>query len=83
MVDFEEDDQNKGNSTFNPEFPTRHLSGEEKLIQSMNLYFSAREMKKAGLKMQHPELTEEELEKKVTEIFIRASGAKFYDNPKV
>lgn len=82
MADNAKNKHVQDNTCFNPEFPTSHLSGEEKLIQSLNLYFLAWEMKKAGLKMQLPELSDEALEKKVAEIFMKAGGAKFYDNPK-
>jgi hypothetical protein len=48
------------------------MSPEKKLELSLRLYYSARELKKAALKKDHPELTEEEIENKVKEIFLYA-----------
>ncbi len=48
------------------------MSPEKKLEISLRLYYSARDLKKAALKKDHPELTEEEIEKKVKEIFLYA-----------
>lgn len=49
-----------------------HMTGEEKLQLSIDLYWSARELKKAALREQYPELTDEELEKKLIKIFMYA-----------
>lgn len=48
------------------------LTPEQKLAQSISLYWTARELKKAGLKMVYPELSNEEIEKKVRDIFLYA-----------
>lgn len=50
----------------------KHLTPEEKLNLSLRLYYSARELKKAAVRNFHPELTEEEVEEKVREIFLYA-----------
>lgn len=47
----------------------RKMSPEKKLQLAADLYFSARDLKKAALKSQHPEWSEKELNKAVTEIF--------------
>lgn len=48
------------------------LTPEEKLNVSLDLYWSAREFKKAALKKEFPDLSEEEIETKVKEIFMYA-----------
>lgn len=50
----------------------KNFTPEQKLKLSLKLYYSARELKKCGLRMLSPGLTEEVLEKKVTEIFLYA-----------
>jgi hypothetical protein len=45
---------------------------EEKLRLAERLYYSAREIKAAGLRLQHPEWSEEAVQKKVREIFLYA-----------
>ena len=50
----------------------KNMSAEKKLNLSLKLYFDARELKKATMKQLHPELTEEEIEKRVKEIFFYA-----------
>jgi hypothetical protein len=50
----------------------RKMTGEQKLKLSMRLYFSARRLKAAGLRRQHPDWTEEQVQSKVTEIFTNA-----------
>lgn len=54
----------------------RDFSGftpEEKLDLALELYWSARELKKAYLKQKHPDLSDKELENKVRKIFLHAS----------
>jgi len=50
----------------------RKMTGEQKLKLSMRLYFSARRLKAAGLRRQHPDWTEEQIQQGVTEIFTNA-----------
>lgn len=52
----------------------QNLTPEEKLIQSLLLYSNAKELKKAFLKFRHPELSDDELENKVKEIFQNATN---------
>ena len=50
----------------------KKMTGEQKLKLAMQLYWSARRLKAAGLRQQHPDWTEEQIEEKVTEIFRNA-----------
>lgn len=50
----------------------KNFSPEQKLELAMKLYYTARELKRAGLKLQHPDWTEEEVENKLFEIFLYA-----------
>lgn len=50
----------------------KSMTAEEKLNLSLRLYYSARELKKAAIHHIHPEMTEEEVENKVREIFLYA-----------
>ena len=50
----------------------KYLSPEKKLFISMELYYSAKMLKKAWLKKIHPEWTEMQIKNKVNEIFIQA-----------
>ena len=50
----------------------RKMTGEQKLKLSMRLYWSARRLKAAGLRRQHPDWTEEQVQQGVTEIFTNA-----------
>ena len=47
----------------------RKMTGEQKLKLSMRLYWSARRLKAGWLQKQHPEWTEEQVQKEVTEVF--------------
>ncbi|MDP2038310.1 MAG: hypothetical protein Q8L04_13080 [Ignavibacteria bacterium] len=47
-----------------------NLTAEQRLIESLRLYFLARELKTAALKKLEPDKSEEEIEKKVREFFI-------------
>ncbi len=51
----------------------KKLTPDEKLNISLDLYWSARELKKAALRKEFPDLSEEEIETKVKEIFMYAS----------
>ena len=48
------------------------MTPEEKVKDAMDLYRSARELKAAGLRAQHPDWTEKEIQEKVREIFLYA-----------
>ena len=47
-----------------------NLTAEQRLIESLRLYFLARALKTAALKQLNPVLSKEEIEKKVKEFFI-------------
>lgn len=49
-----------------------NLTPEQKLLQSINLIRLAKEIKKAALKKFNPNLSEEEINRKVKEIFLNA-----------
>ena len=48
------------------------MSPEQKWALTQRLYDSARELKAAGLRLQHPDWTEEQVEVRVREIFLYA-----------
>ena len=48
------------------------MTPEKKLQVAMDLYYSAKEIKAAGLKRQHPEWSTEKINQKVREIFLYA-----------
>jgi Rv0078B-related antitoxin len=50
----------------------RAVPGEKKLRLAEQLYWSARKMKAAGLRAQHPEWTEEQVSEQVRQIFLHA-----------
>jgi len=50
------------------------MSPEQKLNAAARLYWSARDLKSAGLRNFYPELSEMEIEKKVREAFLYASS---------
>lgn len=47
----------------------KKMTGGQKLKLAMRLYWSARRLKAAWLRRQHPDWTEEQVQKEVTEIF--------------
>ncbi len=47
-----------------------NLAAEQRLIESLRLYFLARELKTAALKKLEPNKSQKEIEKKVKEFFI-------------
>lgn len=59
---------------FTPEYveALRRLTGEQKLRAAFALYWSARELKAAALRAQHPDWTPEEVQRRVKEIFLHA-----------
>jgi thymidylate kinase len=48
------------------------MTPQQKLQIAMDLYNTARRLKAAGLKSQHPDWTEKEIHQKVREIFLNA-----------
>lgn len=50
----------------------KNMSPERKLELSLQLYYSARELKKAAIKTRHPDWSEERVEKEVKEKFSNA-----------
>ena len=50
----------------------RSMTPEQKLKVATDLYRSARELKAAGLRSQHPDWSESEVQEKVREIFLYA-----------
>jgi len=48
------------------------MSAEKKLDLSLRLYYSAKELRRAALKKHHPDLSGEEIEKILKEIFLYA-----------
>ena len=52
--------------------PPEQEKPEKKLQLALDLYYSARELKAAGLKRQHPDWSTEKINQKVREIFLYA-----------
>lgn len=52
----------------------KSLTPQQKLDEALKLYFLARELKRAGIKLLHPDIDSEELEKKTTEVFLNAKS---------
>ena len=48
------------------------MTPEEKLRVALRLYYSARELKSAALRAQHPDLSDGEIQQQVREIFLYA-----------
>ena len=48
------------------------LSPEQKLLLSLRLYHSAKELKAAAIRKFHPELNKSEIEERVKKIFLYA-----------
>ena len=52
----------------------KDFTPEKKLLLSLRLYHSAKELKKASLKKLHPELPDKEIQERVKEIFLYAKS---------
>jgi len=50
----------------------RAMTPERKLELAMNLYWSARDLKAAGLRRQHPAWSQEQVQAAVREVFMYA-----------
>ena len=48
----------------------QEMTPEKKLQVALGLYYSARKLKAAGLKMQHPDWSTDKINRKVREIFL-------------
>ncbi|MFA5806150.1 MAG: hypothetical protein WC879_16045 [Melioribacteraceae bacterium] len=48
------------------------INSEQKLTEALKLYFLARELKTVGLRMMNPNMTEQQIQEKVKEIFLNA-----------
>jgi len=48
------------------------MSPEKKLKLASDLYYSARTLKEAGLRQQHPDWSESQIQEKTREIFLYA-----------
>jgi len=48
------------------------MTPEEKLNIALRLYYSAKELKEVGLRVQHPDWNEEMIKDKLREIFLYA-----------
>lgn len=61
-------------SDLTPEYVAtlRRMTGAQKLRTAFGLYWSARKLKAARLRKQHPDWTEEQVQQKVKEIFMHA-----------
>jgi hypothetical protein len=51
----------------------RRMIPAQKMRQASRLYWQARKFKKAGLQMQHPDWSEEQIEEETRRIFLYAS----------
>ena len=60
------------NPELTPEYVAtlRRMTGEQKLKTAFAIYWSARHLKAAALKLRHPDWTEQQIERKVSEIFL-------------
>lgn len=63
-------------SELSPEYVAtlRRLTGQQKLRTAFDLYWSARRLKAAALRDQHPDWPEEKVQEKVQEIFLHAGA---------
>ena len=50
----------------------RAMTGQKRLALAQDLYWSARKIKAAGLRYQHPDWSEERVNAEVTRIFLNA-----------
>ena len=50
----------------------RSMTAEQKLQAALRLYRSARQLKTAAIRLEHPDWNEKEVQEKVREIFVNA-----------
>lgn len=48
------------------------MKPDQKIQVALRIYHSARELKAAGLRIKHPDMTEDQIQNKVREIFLYA-----------
>jgi hypothetical protein len=48
------------------------INYEQKLTEALKLYFLARELKAVGLRIVNPNITEQQIQEKVKDIFLNA-----------
>jgi hypothetical protein len=51
----------------------RRMTPAQKLALAAQLWFEARELKAAALRARHPEWTEDEVQRKVRDVFLHAA----------
>ncbi len=49
------------------------MKPEQKLRIAFDLYYSARDLKASGLRVQHPDWSEKQIQEKMREIFLHAA----------
>lgn len=61
-------------SELSPEYAEtlRRMSGEQKLKAAFELWRAARRLKAAAIRERHPDWTDEQVDREVKEIFLRA-----------
>ncbi len=61
-------------SEMSPEYAEalRRMTGAQKVRAAFGLYWTARKIKAARLRQQHPDWTEEQVQQRVKEIFMHA-----------
>jgi hypothetical protein len=61
-------------SELTPEYiaALRKMTGEQKLRTAFSMYWGARKLKAARLRVQHPDWSEEKVQQRVKEIFTNA-----------
>jgi hypothetical protein len=62
-------------SELTPEYVAalRRTSGQQKWRTAFGLYWEARKLKAAALRLQHPDWSEDQVQQKVKEIFLHAT----------
>ncbi|MEI6818271.1 MAG: hypothetical protein WCL19_01575 [Verrucomicrobiota bacterium] len=52
----------------------QRMTGQQKLRTAFSLYWSARKLKAAALRLQHPDWSQRQVEDQVKQIFLHASS---------
>jgi hypothetical protein len=63
-------DEKHNDTEYAPRF--KSMTAEKKLRLSLNLYYASRELKRAWLKLQHPEWDNAAVEEELKEVFKHA-----------
>ena len=63
-------------SNLSPEYlaSLRRMTGQQKLRTAFAMYWSARNLKAAAIRLKHPEWSESQVAEKVKDIFLHARG---------